>query len=63
MGSFLMLLAVLMKWAGILQMQLIQINQREESSKITINAHTNSCPLHQMPITTASTLIRISVIQ
>ena len=25
MGSFLMLLAVLMKWAGILQMQLFQI--------------------------------------
>ena len=46
MGSFLMLLAVLMKLAGILQMQLFQINQSEESSKmakITINAHTTSC--------------------
>ena len=45
MGSFLMLLAVLMKWADILQMQLFQINQSEESSKITINAHTTSSPL------------------
>ena len=56
MGSFLMLLAVLMKSAGILQVQLFQINQNKESSKITINAHTTSCPLHQLPITTASTL-------
>ena len=54
MGSFLMLLAVLMKWAGILQMQLFQINQSEESSKITINAHTPSCPLHELPITWAA---------
>ena len=38
-------------------MQLFQINQCEESSKITINAHTTSCPLHQLPITTASTLL------
>ena len=45
MGSFLMLLAVLMKWAGILQRQLFQINQSEESSKITINTHITSCPL------------------
>ena len=51
MGSFLMLLAVLRKWAGILQMQLFQINQSEESSKFTINAHTTSCPLHELPIT------------
>ena len=50
MGPFLMLLA------GNLQMQLFQINQSEESSKITINAHTTCCPLHQLPITTASTL-------
>ena len=28
----------------------------EESSKITINAHTTSCQLHQLPISTASTL-------
>ena len=51
MGSFLMLLAVLMKWAGILQMQLFQINQSEERSKITLNAHTTRCPLHELPIT------------
>ena len=43
-----------MKWAGILQMQLFQINQSEESSKITINAHTTSCPLHEQPITWAA---------
>ena len=48
MDSFLMLLVVLMKWAGILQMQLFQINQSEESSKITINAHTPNCPLHEL---------------
>ena len=32
-------------------MQLFQINQSEESSKITINAHTTSFPLHELPIT------------
>ena len=32
-------------------MQLFQINQSEESSKITINAHTPNCPLHELPIT------------
>ena len=37
-------------------MQLFQINQSEESSKITINAHTQTahsmnCPLHELPIT------------
>ena len=42
MGSFLMLITVLMKWEGILQMQLFQINQSEESSKISINAHTTA---------------------
>ena len=35
-------------------MQLFQINQSEESSKITINAHTTSCPLHEQPITWAA---------
>ena len=49
-----MLLAVLMKWAGILQMQLFQINQSEESNKISINSHTNSGPLHEQPITLAA---------
>ena len=61
MGSFLMLLAVLMKWAGILQMQLFQINQSEESSKITINAHTTSCPLHELPITAGLLYINLEV--
>ena len=37
-------------------MQFFQINQSEEISKITINAHTTSFPLYQLPITTASTL-------
>ena len=41
-------------------MKLLQINQSEENSKITINAHTTSCPLHQLPITTASTLLFVS---
>ena len=40
-------------------MQLFQINQSEESSKITINAHTTSCPLHQLPITSAAHYNRI----
>ena len=52
-----MLLAVLVLWTGIWQKLLFQINQSEESSKITVNAHTTSCPLHQLPNTTASTLI------
>ena len=43
MGSFLMLLAVLMKWAGILQMQLLQINENEESSNITITVPFKIC--------------------
>ena len=51
-----MLLTVLVQQAGIWQKLLFQINQCEESSKITINAHTTSCPLHLLPITTASTL-------
>ena len=56
MGRFLMLLAVLMQQAAIWQKLLFQIYQSEESIKITINAHTNSCPLHQLPIKTAYTL-------
>ena len=56
MGRLLMLLAVMMELAGNWQTQLFQINQSKESSKITINTHTTSCPLHQLPITTASTL-------
>ena len=38
-----MLLAVLMKWAGILQMQLLQINENEESSNITITVPFKIC--------------------
>ena len=45
MGRFLMLLAVLVSRAGIWQKLLFQINQSEESSEITINAHITSCPL------------------
>ena len=56
MGRFLMLLAVLVYWEVIWQKILFQKNQSEESSKITINAHTTSFPLHQLPITSASTL-------
>ena len=54
-----MLLAVLVQWAGIWQKLLFQINQSEESSKITINAHTTSCPLRQLPITSAAHYNRI----
>ena len=46
----------LMELAGNWQIQLFQINQSEESSKITINAHTIHGQLHQRSITTASTL-------
>ena len=53
MGRFLMLLAMLVLLDSILQMQLFQINQSEESSKITINAHTTSGQLHQQSITSA----------
>ena len=66
MGRFLMLLAMLVNLAGNWQMQLFQINQSEESSKITINInahatsgqlHQQSITLHQQSITTASTLL------
>ena len=36
-------------------MRLFQVNQSEESSKITINVHTTSGQLHPLSITTAST--------
>ena len=39
---------------SILQMQLFQINQSEDSSKITIMSDTTCVQLHQCPITTAS---------
>ena len=44
--------------AGNWEMQLLQVNQSEESSKIAINVHTTTSQLYQRPITTASTLLR-----
>ena len=59
-----MLLAVLVYWEVIWQKILFQINQSEESSKITVNAHTtSSSQLHQRSITTASTLVEVFYIQ
>ena len=53
-GQFLMLLAMLVLLNSILQMQLFQINQSEDSSKkITIKSDTTCVQLHQRPITTA----------
>ena len=42
-------------------MQLFQINQCEESSEITINTHTTSCPLHELPITAGLLYIFLEV--
>ena len=56
MGHLLTLLAVLVKLAGNWQIQLFQINQSEERSTITKNAHTTSGQLYQQSITAASTL-------
>ena len=59
-----MLLAVLVLQAGIWQKLLFQINQSEESSKITLNVHTlTSGQLHQQSITTASTLVLKMIFQ
>ena len=60
MGRLLLFLAMLVKLAGNWQMQLFHINQIEESSKITINAHTTSGQLHQRSITTATTLLAVT---
>ena len=49
-----MLLAMLVLLDSILQMQLFQINQSEDSSKVTIMSDTTCGQLHQRPITTAS---------
>ena len=49
-----MLLNMLLLLDSILQMQLFQINQSEESSKITIMSDTPCGQLHQRPITSAS---------
>ena len=48
-----MLLDMLVLLDSIMQMQLFQIIQSEESSKITINAHITSGQLHQQSITSA----------
>ena len=47
---------------GILKMQLFQINQSEDSSKITIMSDTTCVQLHQRPITTASLYHKFSLI-
>ena len=52
-----MLLDMLVLLDSILQMQLFQINQSEDSSKITIMSDTTCGQLHQRPITTASLYI------
>ena len=46
---------------SILQMQLFQINQSEDSSKISIMSDTNCGQLHQRPITSASNYNRITL--
>ena len=46
---------------GILQMQLFQINQSEDSSKITIMSDTTCGQLHLRPITSASNYNRITL--
>ena len=45
----------------ILQMQLFQINQSEDSSKITIMSDTTCVQLHQRPITSASNYISVQL--
>ena len=49
-----MLLDMLVLLDSILQMQLFQINQSEDSGKLTIMSDTTCGQLHQRPITTAS---------
>ena len=49
-----MLLDMLVLLDSILQMQLFQINQSEDSSKLTILSDTTCSQLHQRPFTTAS---------
>ena len=63
MEQFLMLLNSLVLPNGILQMQLFQINQSKDSSKITIMSDTNCGQLHQRPITSASSYNRITLNQ
>ena len=56
-----MLLNMLVLLDSILQMQLFQINQSEESSKITIMSDITCVQLHQRPITSASNNNRITL--
>ena len=58
-----MLRDMLMLLESILQMQLFQINQSEESSKITKMSHITCVQLHQRPITSASNYNRITLIK
>ena len=56
-----MLLAMLVLLDSILQMQLFQINQSEDSSKITIMSDTTCGQLRQRPITSASNYISVQL--
>ena len=56
-----MLLDMLVLLDSILKMQLFQINQSEDSSKITIMSDTTCGQLHQRPITSASNYNRITL--
>ena len=56
-----MLLDMLVLLDSILQMQLFQINQSEDSSKITIMSDTTCSQLQQRPITSASNYNRITL--
>ena len=56
-----MLLDMLVLLDSILQMQLFQINQSEDSSKIKIMSATTCVQLHQRPITSASNYNRITL--
>ena len=56
-----MLLEMLVLLDSILKMQLFQINQSEDSSKITIMSDTTCVQLHQRPITSASNYNRITL--
>ena len=57
-----MLLDMLVLLDSILQMQLLQINQSEDSSKITIMSDTTYGQLHQRSIASASNYNRITLL-
>ena len=56
-----MLLNMLVLLDSILQMQLFQINQSEDNSKITIMSDTTCVQLHQRPITSSSNYISVQL--